>query len=150
MITGFFHAGVTVKDMDTSLRFYRDLLGLTVTTEYMSGGPSAQRIWNIPVGPVKVVFLSVPGSDAIVELFEFTEIERHPASARPSDYGAGHFCLFTDDADELFARATEMGFGSRGGEVVEIVEGPHTGTKVVYLKDPDGYHVELYQKPVQA
>ncbi len=29
MITGFFHAGVTVKDMDASLRFYRDLLGLT-------------------------------------------------------------------------------------------------------------------------
>jgi catechol 2,3-dioxygenase-like lactoylglutathione lyase family enzyme len=29
-VTGFFHAGVTVKDMDASLGFYRDGLGLEV------------------------------------------------------------------------------------------------------------------------
>ncbi len=146
MITGFFHAGVTVSDMEASLRFYRDGLGLEVTKQYMTGGPSAQRVWNLPVGPVEVAFLRVPGSDVVVELFEFTEIERHNASARPPDPGAGHFCLYTDDADGLHAKLTGMGFSSRSGAIVEMDGGPHAGTKVAYMIDPDGYHVEIYQR----
>jgi lactoylglutathione lyase len=145
-VTGFFHAGVTVSDMERSLRFYRDLLGLEVASDGFTGGEHARRIWGLEPGKVRVVFLRVPGSDAMVELFDFAEVERHPASARPPDYGAGHFCLFTDDAETLHARAVAEGYRSRGGEVVTITEGRHAGVKACYLIDPDGYHVELYQR----
>jgi len=145
-VNGFFHAGVTVSDMDAALRFYRDGLGLEVSYDGAASGADAARIWGMEPGDVRVVFLRVPGSDAVVELFEFGGVERHAASARPVDYGAGHFCLFVDDADALFARLTSMGFRSRGGEVVEITRGRHTGVKAVYMIDPDGYHVELYQR----
>jgi catechol 2,3-dioxygenase-like lactoylglutathione lyase family enzyme len=146
-VTGFFHAGVTVSDMKRSLRFYRDGLGLAVVSEAITGGDHARRIWGMEVAEVRVVFLGVPGSDARIELFEFRDIERHPASARPCDYGAGHFCLFVEDVDALFERLTAMGYASRGGAVVPIVRGPHAGVRAVYMKDPDGYHVELYQRP---
>lgn len=146
-VTGFFHAGVTVSDMDEALRFYRDALGLEVVSDGITGGPTAERIWGMPAGRVRVVFLRVPGSDTLVELFEFAEVERHPASARPPDYGAGHMCLYTDDAQALHARAVAEGFRSRGGEVVEIDRGPHAGAKAAYLIDPDGYHVEVYERP---
>jgi len=145
-VTGFFHAGVTVSDMDRSLRFYRDLLGLEVISDGFTGGDHARRIWGFEPGKVRVVFLSVPGSDAVIELFAFPDVERHPASSRPCDYGAGHFCLYTDDAHALHDRAVEMGFRSRSGEVVEITAGPRAGAKAVYLIDPDGYHVELYER----
>jgi catechol 2,3-dioxygenase-like lactoylglutathione lyase family enzyme len=145
-VTGLFHAGVTVSDMERALTFYRDLLGLEIISDGITGGDSARRIWNIEPGKVRVVFLRVPGSDAVVELFEFGDVEKHSASARPQDHGAGHFCLFTDDAEGLHRRALEAGFRSRGGEVVTIDRGPHSGVKAVYLVDPDGYHVELYQK----
>jgi lactoylglutathione lyase len=146
-VTGFFHAGVTVSDMDAALRFYRDLLGLEIISDGETGGDHARRIWGMEPGTVRVVFLRVPGTDTVIELFEFQGIERHPASARPCDYGAGHFCLFTDDAEALHARAVERGFRSRGGEVVAIERGPHAGAKAVYLVDSDGYHVELYERP---
>lgn len=146
-ITGFFHAGVTVSDMDAALRFYRDGLGLEVISDGETGGEHTHRIWAIAPDRVRVVFLRVPGSDAVIELFEFAGVERHPASARPCDYGAGHMCLFTDDADVLHARLVSLGYRSRGGEVVTIPKGPHKGAKAVYLVDPDGYHVELYQRP---
>src|SRR3954449_5842767 len=146
-VTGFFHAGVTVRDMDAALAFYRDGLGLEVISDGRTGGPSAQRIWNFDPGRVRVVFLKVPGSDAVVELFEFPDVERHGASARPCDYGAGHFCLYTDDAEGLYARLEAEGFGSRSHGVVTIDEGRFAGAKAVYLIDPDGYHVELFQKP---
>jgi lactoylglutathione lyase len=146
-VTGFFHAGVTVRDMDAALAFYRDGLGLELISDGRTGGESARRIWNMDPGRVRVVFLRVPGSDAVVELFEFSEVERHGASARPCDYGAGHFCLYVDDAEGMHARLSAEGFGSRSGEVVTIGEGRWAGAKAVYLIDPDGYHVELFQKP---
>lgn len=146
-VTGFFHAGVTVSDMDAALRFYRDGLGLEVISDGSASGSTAARIWALDPGQVRVVFLRVPGSDAVVELFEFSGVERHSASARPVDYGAGHFCLFVDDAEAMLARLTTAGFRSRAGEVVTIGRGPHTGAKAVYMIDPDGYHVELYQRP---
>ena len=146
-VTGFFHAGVTVSDMDAALRFYRDALGLEVISDGSASGSTAARIWALDPGQVRVVFLRVPGSDAVVELFEFSGVERHGASARPVDYGAGHFCLFVDDAEEMLARLTAAGFRSRAGEVVTIGRGPHAGAKAVYMIDPDGYHVELYQRP---
>ena len=146
-VIGFYHSGVTVSDMEASLRFYRDGLGLEILSEATTGGDHARRIWGMEPGEVRVVFLTVPGSDTRVELFEFSGIERHPASARPSDYGAGHFCLYVDDADAVFARLSAMGYTSRGGEVVGIDTGPHAGNRAVYMKDPDGYHVELYERP---
>ena len=55
-------------------------------------------------------------------------------------------CLFVDDLDALHARMTARGYTSRAGAVVTIEEGPHAGSKVAYLIDPDGYHVECYEK----
>ena len=130
-----------------SLRFYRDGLGLELISDGRTGGESARRIWNMDPGRVRVVFLRVPGSDAVVELFEFPDVERHSASARPCDYGAGHFCLYVDDAEGMYDRLEAEGFGSRSGEVVTINEGRFAGAKAIYLLDPDGYHVELFQKP---
>lgn len=149
-VTGFFHAGVTVSDMDRALSFYRDALGLEVISDGWTGGPSAARVWGIEPGKVRIVFLRVPGSDSVLELFDFQTVERHPASARPCDYGAGHMCLYVEDAEALHARAVQQGFHSRGGEVVTIDVGPHKGAKAVYLVDPDGYHVELYELPVAS
>ena len=145
-VAGFFHAGVTVLDMEASLRFYRDGLGLEVSFDGESAVTNARQIWNIDPERVRVVFLTVPGSDAFVELFEFMGIERHPASARPCDYGAGHLCLFIEDAEALHRHMVELGFRSRAGQVVTIQTGPHAGAKVAYLIDPDGYHVEVYEK----
>jgi lactoylglutathione lyase len=147
VVTGFFHAGITVSDMEASLRFYRDGLGLEVAHEGVTVGPHAAQIWGMPVGPVRVVFMRVPGSDTLLEIFEFQEIERHSASARPCDYGAGHICLYVDDADTLYARLAALGVRSRSGGVVNVTAGRHAGAKAAYLLDPDGYHVEIYERP---
>jgi catechol 2,3-dioxygenase-like lactoylglutathione lyase family enzyme len=146
-VNGVFHAGITVSDMEATLRFYRDGLGLEVSTDGFTGGPSAERIWAIPVDRVRVVFLRVPGSDTLIELFEFEGIERHGASARPCDPGAGHLCLYVDDAVAVHQRIAELGFRSRSGEVITIESGRHAGARVAYLIDPDGYHVEVYELP---
>ena len=146
-VTGFWHAGVTVKDMEEALRFYRDGLGLEIELEYEIKGDYGGPIVGLEPESMLVVFLTVPGSEAKIELFEYRGIERHSASARPCDYGAGHLCLFVDDLDPIHARLIEAGFSARG-PVINIDRGRRKGAKVVYTIDPDGYHVELYQLPL--
>ena len=145
-VTGFWHAGVTVRDMDAALRFYRDALGLEVESETRLDGAYAGPIVGLEPESILAVFLRVPGTQTRVELFEYHGLERHPASARPCDPGTGHFCLFVDDLDAVHARLARCGFADRG-PVVTIDRGPRTGAKVVYAIDPDGYHVELFERP---
>jgi lactoylglutathione lyase len=82
----------------------------------------------------------------MIELTSFSGIETHPASARPCDPAHGHICLFVDDLDALYARLESLGHTSRAGEVMTIPTGPLAGAKAVYMIDPDGYHVELFER----
>lgn len=145
-VVGFYHAGVTVKDLDASLRFYVDGLGLELSFRVPSG-PQGEEIWRVPGARASVAFLAVPASTAMIELFEFHDVERHPASARPPDYGAGHLCLYVDGVDALYEHLSDMGYIGRSAGPVLITGGKHAGAKAIYMIDPDGYHVELYELP---
>ena len=98
-VTGFWHGGITVSDMDSALRFYRDGLGLEVTSERELDGAYCEPVVGVRAETVLAVFLAVPGNEVELELFEYRGIERHSASARPCDPGAGHLCLFVDDLE---------------------------------------------------
>ena len=63
-VIGFWHAGVTVSDMDAALRFYRDLLGLEVESRRELEGAYAGSIVGLEIDSIEAVFLTVPGSDA--------------------------------------------------------------------------------------
>jgi catechol 2,3-dioxygenase-like lactoylglutathione lyase family enzyme len=145
-VTGFWHAGITVSDLDASLAFYVDTLGL----ELVRRGPTssvAARIWCLPGATGDVAFVGIPGTDTVLELTSFAGVETHPASARPCDPAHGHICLYVEDLDALHARVVERGYTSRAGEVLVIPDGPLAGAKAVYLIDPDGFHVELFERP---
>lgn len=143
-VTGLFHAGVTVRDMDASLRFYRDALGLELVSRIRGGGRAAWAVLGFEAEAVQVAFLRIPGTAAQIELFEFEGVERHGASARPCDFGSGHFCLYVDDAEAMLERVQALGYSSRS-DVVRFGGEPFGGARAVYLVDPDGYHVELFQ-----
>ena len=145
-VCGFFHAGITVRDMAESLRFYRDALGLEVIERWTAPGRHVAEILAVSPRELAATFLRVPGSDVQIELFEYRGIERHPASCRPCDWGAGHICLYVDDLDGLYAHLLASGYAARS-TVVRVTRGPLAGAKVVYALDPDGYPVELFQRP---
>lgn len=85
-----------------------------------------------------------------MELLEYRGVERLPAASRPCDPGAGHLCLFVDDVAAVFARLSSLGFRARSRDVVDITAGPNKGARNCYLADPDGYAVELFQRPQAA
>jgi len=143
-VTGFFHVGLTVGDMDEALRFYRDALGLELESLGERPGDAVAPVIGVEPERIIVAWLRVPHSDARLEIFEYQGIERFSAAARPCDIGYGHFCLYVDDLDAVYRRLRDGGYGSRR-EPFTVTSGPHLGAKAVYTTSPDGYNVELYQ-----
>jgi len=148
-ITGFFHGGITVRDMDRSLVFYRDGLGLEEEFDRVLDAPYLKEVLGVEFERLRVVYLRVPAG-GFVELLEYAGVERMPAAARPVDYGAGHLCLYVDDAEGMHRHLVELGFRARSARVVDITAGPNQGARSCYMLDPDGYAVELFQKRPDA
>jgi catechol 2,3-dioxygenase-like lactoylglutathione lyase family enzyme len=121
--TALDHIGLKVTDMDASLRFYADVLGLEVlhtTGPHDNGGRSA----TIRAGEQKLDLFYRP---------DFVSADRE------KPVGMDHLCL-TFDLD-----AVEPLIEHLRAHQVEIMWGPVTrhGTTSVYVYDPDGIHVEL-------
>lgn len=148
-ITGFFHGGITVKDMEASLKFYRDGLQLEVEFDVINSADYLRTVVAMPFSEIRIVYLRIPNS-GFVELLEYRGVERHSASARPADFGGGHLCLYVDDIKAISTRMQKLGYSSRSDKPVDIVAGPNIGAKVIYMIDPDGYFIELFQKPIKS
>lgn len=120
MITGLAHVNFRVSDLERSLRFYRDALGLTPAFYYTreDGTPSG-------------LYLFV-GRRTFIELFEGEVGE--PAE-KPS---FRHICLEVDDIESMAQTLRE-----RGVEVSEIKLGRDQSYQA-WITDPDGNRIELH------
>jgi catechol 2,3-dioxygenase-like lactoylglutathione lyase family enzyme len=134
-----------VRDMDRAVAFYRDVLGLEVTTNVpFSPNPAIMRLGNTPGAQSRMMALGVPGSDIGVELIEYKDIERKVQSPRFVDPGAANIALRVRDIAPILAKLP----GS-GAKVITLGDVPATinNGKYVFLQDPDGFVVELAQTP---
>ncbi len=149
-ITGLFHGGITVQDMEVALRFYVEGLGLEVHIDRVIEAPylkGPSGVLGLDFDDIRVVYLRVPNADGFVELLEYRGVERLSAASRPCDFGAGHICFYVDDVDGMHERLVAMGYRARSTAPRAITSGPNEGARSVYMRDPDGYPVELFQKP---
>lgn len=142
-----------VRDMDTTLRFYRDALGLRVVYDEVIRTPREARDDASAERSLRLVFLQA-NDDFIgmIGLIQYYKPEKsvQPAPA-PFSIGSMVFVFNTSDLERRFAaalrvpgvrvieepaRTTYPGYGGRG--VIPVV--------VSTLTDPDGYTVELNQR----
>lgn len=148
-ILGFFHGGVTVLNLQKSLEFYRDGLGLKVKFEKQLTGSYLKTVLNLKFDSIHVAFLEIPGG-GIIELLDYQGIERLSAASRPCDFGGGHFCFYVSKIDEIAEKMFKLGYLARSQGCVDITEGPNAGARSLYLLDPDGYAIELFMRPTDS
>jgi catechol 2,3-dioxygenase-like lactoylglutathione lyase family enzyme len=147
-IDGARHAGITVSDLDRSLEFYCGLLGMELLWRRLYEQPAILRVVNVEgTTALEIAMLRVPGSELDVELVEYRGCERHSGAGRPSAHGTGHFCVFVEGIEELYADLHSRGVRFRSEGPQEATEGPNRGGKSLYSLDPDGYIVEFHQRP---
>jgi catechol 2,3-dioxygenase-like lactoylglutathione lyase family enzyme len=144
------HTGYTVSDLDRSVAFYRDLLGCEVIATQEKEGGYLAAIVGFPDAHVRMAHLRVPGGEHVIELFQYLAPRGGRVDAVPPDVGASHVCFVVDDLRSLYERLQESGIASFVSPPVEVDTGINTGGLALYLRDPDGIILELFQPPAPS
>ena len=147
-VVGARHAGITVFDLDRSLEFYCGKLGMELLWRRLYEEREINEIVGVPEATgFDIAMLRVPGGELELELLEYRGCERHSGSARPCDYGTGHFAVFVDDVQAAYEDLRARGVAFRSDGPVEMSKGANRGGKSLYSLDPDGYVIELHERP---
>lgn len=146
MIRSLHHTGLTVSDLDRALAFYRDALGLEVVMQQEKEGGYLAEITGYPGARVRMAHLEAPGGGHRIELFEYVSPQGDPRPREPRDVGVTHVCLVVEDIDEAYRRAVGAG-ATAVSAPVPIDSGANAGAWGVYVRDPDGITLELFQAP---
>ena len=148
MIRRVHHTSFTVSDMDMSLAFYRDLLGMEVIGDQGGKGGYLAEVVGFPDVDMRVVFLRpTPDSTELLELIEYRSPRGAPADVRTCNPGAGHLCLVVEEIHSLCDQLRAAGVKFASNAPVAILAGRHAGGYTVYSRDPDGVTLELIQLP---
>jgi catechol 2,3-dioxygenase-like lactoylglutathione lyase family enzyme len=146
-VSGIHHTGYTVASLERSLNFYQGLLGCRIIAEQEKEGGYLGAIVGYPDARVKMAHLRHPGSAHVIELFEYLTPASEATALEPRNVGNAHLCFVVADLEETYERLREAGVDSFFSPPVEIDTGVNTGGRGLYLRDPDGIVVELFQPP---
>ncbi len=144
MIRAFDHVSFTVPDVDAAVRFWSGAFGFTVESVSLREGPFLGEVVGVPGARARIAHLKGHGQH--LEFIEYLEPAGATGVPAPNDRLAAHVAFVTDDIAAAEARVLAHG-GSRLGRVTEVTGGPYQGAFAVYLRDPNGVIVELYQPP---
>jgi catechol 2,3-dioxygenase-like lactoylglutathione lyase family enzyme len=136
----FHHIAISVRDMASMVRFYRDLLGFTVDWDMdHRGGESLSTVVGMPQAEAHMVMLE--GFGMRIELFHYYEPRgvASPAS-RQCDFGLTHFALQVRRIHEIFERLVVAGVRFNCPP-----ENLRPGVWATYMQDPEDNTIELVQ-----
>jgi lactoylglutathione lyase len=124
MVKKLLHTRMRVNDLERTVGFYQDALGLKVARRHTS-----------PRG-AQLVFLQTPNSDEEIELCQLPD---SPSVQVQPDLM--HLAFEVDDLAAFAGRLAKKGF--------KLSDGPTrtgSGSVIAFIDAPEGYEIELIQK----
>lgn len=122
------HTRMRVSDMDQTIKFYTDVLGLKVLERKTS--PRGSHL----------AFLAVPNSEELIELCSYP-----PSGPVKVQEDLVHLAFEVDNLDETVRMLND--------KQIKITDGPtmtSSGSRFIFIDAPDGYEIELIERPPAA
>ncbi len=122
------HTRYRVEDLERTVKFYRDVIGLQEVQRHKS-----------PRGS-ELVFMKAPESDELIELCHFPA--GGPVKVQPD---LTHLAFSVDSLEEFAKHLATVG--------VQFSDGPHLRSKggaIAFVDAPEGYEIELIEEPPPA
>lgn len=152
MILGLWHVSFTVRDLEASVKWYTEVLGLDFVRSQDQRNEYTSRLVAFPNAHLKVAQLCVPGqtvpiSRHHIELVEYVHPRGEDIPLDTNRTGVGHWAFIVDNIHAEFTRLKALGVHFKADGPVAIEEGVNKGGYTVYFTDPDGITLELLQPP---
>lgn len=143
MILGIHHSSFTVSDLEKSIAFYRDILGMTLEREVEISGEMIEQIVALPATHLKIAFLRVGGDT--LELIQYLSPEgKKSLDQKTCDVGSAHLCFRVTDVDKAYQELSAKGVKFKN-PTAHFTEDTRGGG-AVYFWDPDNITLELIEE----
>lgn len=145
------HVSLSVSDLDRSVRFYSELLGMRVTMRATVADDEHDAYLRLPPGTEgKVALLQVGPPVGAVQLIQWSNGANASPPKRPGNPGVFllAFELSGEDIDQLLARLAEHGVTPWTAPVESTIDG-YGRIRTVIVEDPDGTMIEFLELPTR-
>ena len=124
----FLHSMIRVRDIDASLKFYTEVFNMKIEKKRR-----LEDCW--------LYFLSDENNTCQIEL---THNDETPENGYEIGNGFGHFAFSVDSMEEFTQKIKKNGYEY----LYEPFDLTGNGSNIAFIKDPDGYEIELIEKVV--
>lgn len=141
--------GITVKEMDRSLKFYTSVLGFQVVSDREYSGEEYERLQGLFGISMRVARLQL--GDEFIELTDYLTAGGRsiPEDARSNDLQFQHIAIVVSDMNKAFQQLKKNGveYVSTAPQTLPASIPAAAGISAFYFHDPDGHNLELISFP---
>jgi catechol 2,3-dioxygenase-like lactoylglutathione lyase family enzyme len=145
------HTGITVPDLQQAIRFFVDVVGCELCTQFGpfrddTGSFMADTLNVHPRAVIEQIALLRCGMGSNIELFQYSAPDQRDAIPKNSDIGGHHIAFYVDDIEAAVAYLKAQGVTVLAGPL-PVTEGPAAGQTINYFLAPWGLQLELISYP---
>jgi len=140
LVKGYRHTGVICKDLDKSLVFYKDYLGLKVIQDFWDDSGYINEITNMKNANVHMIKLEADDG-TVVELLDYVTHPTESINQKVYNVGACHIAFQVYDIEIAYDLLSDNGVNLLSKPVLSS-EGI---AKVCFCLDPDNTRIELVE-----
>lgn len=132
------HVGLTVSDLERAIEFYRTVFDCSVVGRFSVAGEAFETGVDIDDASASFAHLSV--GEIRLELVAYEPVGEKREEAVLNQPGASHVAFEVDDLDAFYESLPAN---------VETLSEPQTtdtGTRICFVRDPDGHLVEVLER----
>jgi catechol 2,3-dioxygenase-like lactoylglutathione lyase family enzyme len=141
MILNTRHVGIVVQDMEQSLHFWRDVMGLKVAIDFWEQGEFIDTVQHLSGVNLRMIKLTAPDGSMI----ELLKDEAHPTPPTERndlcDRGIRHIAFTVADVEESWRTLRGQGCEVLSHPVVS----PDGRARLFFVRDPEGNLLEIVQ-----
>ena len=143
MLKGFHHTGFVVRDLERSVAFYTEVMGLETLMQLEIDGEFAARVVGFEDAHLKVALLNM-GDGHNLELVQYIYPPSAEGQINRNDLGASHLAFFVENIEEYYATMSQKGLRFIGPPP-SLTQDGKVVIKAIYAQDPDNNWLEFVE-----
>ena len=144
MLKSMFHTGFVVRDIEKTIAFYTDVMGLKLVGRTERTGGFAAKLLAFEDAHIKGAFVEL-GDGHQLELIQYINPPVGDGRLHRNDAGASHLAFIVEDIDQFYADKSQRGLTFNSDPASLFDDNGKLLRKALYAQDPDGNWLEFVE-----